>query len=143
MHTFFNRSTQKTCETRGYRTYYYRDKLGSKTGSLSCLFSILCIDITHIKPWQTDLKVDASQRKFAKPEVAYGLAMGGQTDSQVAKSRKFHTETVDPVNYLCRLALGGQAMKNFSCLGPEVANSLSASVSFGKSMSILEFAKSA
>ena len=101
MHTFFNRSTQKTCETRGYRTYYYRDKLGSKTGSLSCLFSILCIDITHIKPWQTDLKVDASQRKFAKPEVAYGLAMGGQTDSQVAKSRKFHTYTVDLRSTTC------------------------------------------
>ena len=29
-------------------------------------------------------------RKFAKPELAYGLAKGGQTDSQVAKSRKFH-----------------------------------------------------
>ena len=37
---------------------------------------------------------DASQRKFAKPELAYGLAKGGQTDSQVgsqvAKVRKFH-----------------------------------------------------
>ena len=65
------------------------------------MFSILCIDITHIKPWQTDLKVDASQRKFAKPEVAYGLAMGGQTDSQVAKSRKFHTYTVDLRSTTC------------------------------------------
>ena len=39
-------------------------------------------------------QVDASQWKFAKPELAYGLAKGGQTDSQVgsqvAKSRTFH-----------------------------------------------------
>ena len=38
-------------------------------------------------------------RKLAKPELAYGLAMGGQTDSQVgsqvAKSRKFHAYTDD------------------------------------------------
>ena len=33
-----------------------------------------------IKPWSNGL---ASQRKFAKPELAYGLAKGGQTDSQV------------------------------------------------------------
>ena len=43
---------------------------------------------------QTDSQVDASQRKFAKPELAYGLAKGGQTDSQVssqvAKIRKLH-----------------------------------------------------
>ena len=32
----------------------------------------------------------ASQSKFAKPELAYGLAKDGQTDSQVAKSCKFH-----------------------------------------------------
>ena len=39
-------------------------------------------------------QVNASQHKFVKPELAYGLAKGGQTDSQVgslvAKSRKFH-----------------------------------------------------
>ena len=47
-------------------------------------------------------QIDASQRKFEKPELAYGLAMGGQTDSQVgskftqvAKSRKFHVYTDD------------------------------------------------
>ena len=34
-------------------------------------------------PGQTDSQVDASRCKFAKPELAYGLAMGGQTDSQV------------------------------------------------------------
>ena len=33
-----------------------------------------------LNPWPNGL---ASQRKFAKPELAYGLAMGGQTDSQV------------------------------------------------------------
>ena len=39
---------------------------------------------------QTNSQVDASQRKFAKPELAYGLAKGGQTDSQVdASQRKF------------------------------------------------------
>ena len=32
---------------------------------------------------QTDSQVDASRRKFTKPELAYGLAMGGQTDFQV------------------------------------------------------------
>ena len=31
----------------------------------------------------TDSQVDASRHKFAKPDLAYGLAMGGQTDSQV------------------------------------------------------------
>ena len=47
-----------------------------------------------LSPGQTDSQVDPSQRKFAKPELAYGLVMGGQTDSQVGsqvtKSRKFH-----------------------------------------------------
>ena len=41
-----------------------------------------------------DSQDDARQRKFAKPELAYGLVKGGQTDSQVgaqvAKKRKFH-----------------------------------------------------
>ena len=51
-------------------------------------------------PGQTDSQVDASRRKFAEPELAYGLAMGGHTDSQVdsqvTKSRKFqdHAYTV-------------------------------------------------
>ena len=49
------------------------------------------IDKTILKPWLNGL---ASQRKLANPELAYGLAKGGQTDSQdgsqVAKSRKFH-----------------------------------------------------
>ena len=44
-----------------------------------------------VKPWPNGL---ASRRKFAKPELAYGLAKVGQTDSQVnsqvTKSRKFH-----------------------------------------------------
>ena len=48
------------------------------------------IIILFLNPGQTDSQVDASQRKFAKPELAYGLAMGGQTDSQVdASQRKF------------------------------------------------------
>ena len=50
--------------------------------------------VTPLSPGQTDSQVDTSQHKFAKPELACGLGMGGQTDSQVgsqvAKSRKFH-----------------------------------------------------
>ena len=64
----------------------------------------------------TDAQVDESQRKFAKPEPAYGLAMGGQTDSQVGSqvhaSRKFHAYTFWLAINLCRLALGGQTVKN-------------------------------
>ena len=72
---------------------------------------------------QTDSQVDASQRKFAKPELAYGLAKGGQTDSQggsqVVKSRfhayhwlmHYHNNRLLAIN-LCRLALGGQTVKN-------------------------------
>ena len=41
----------------------------------------------RLKPWPNGL---ASRRKFTNPELAYGLAKGGQTDSQVAKSRKFY-----------------------------------------------------
>ena len=37
----------------------------------------------ELRPGQTDSQVDASQRKFGKPELAYGLAMGDQTDSQI------------------------------------------------------------
>ena len=51
---------------------------------------------------QTDSQVHPSQRKFAKPELAYGLPMGGQTDSQVGsqvqanrKNRKFYAYTND------------------------------------------------
>ena len=44
-----------------------------------------------MKLWPNGL---ASQSKFAKPELAYRLVKGGQTDSQVdsqvTKSRKFH-----------------------------------------------------
>ena len=47
-----------------------------------------------LSPGQTDLQVGTSQRKFSKPELVYGLAKGGQKDSQVgsqvAKSHKFH-----------------------------------------------------
>ena len=62
---------------------------------------------------------------LAKPELAYGLAKGDQTDSQVgsqvAKNRKFHAYHWLMRFYnnrllaikLCRLALGGQTVKNF------------------------------
>ena len=65
----------------------------------------------------------ASQHKFAKAELAYGLAKGGQTDSQassqVTKSHKFHAYHWLMHFYnnrllaiiLCRLALGGQMVK--------------------------------
>ena len=64
------------------------------------------------------------QRKFAKPELAYGLAKGGQTDSQVAKRCKFHAyhwlmrfynNRLLAIN-LCRLALGGQTVRNLRLL---------------------------
>ena len=38
---------------------------------------------TVLSPGQTDSQVDASQRKFVKPELVYGLAKGGQTDRSV------------------------------------------------------------
>ena len=57
---------------------------------------------------QTDSQVDASQRKFAKPELAYGLAKGDQTDSthkftQVAKAVNFtHIQmTCDQLVSIC------------------------------------------
>ena len=83
------------------------------------------IDKTILKPWPNGL---ACQRKFANPELAYGLAKGSQTDSQVgsqvAKSSKFHTyhwlmrfynNRLLAIN-LCRLALGGQTVKNVRLL---------------------------
>ena len=47
-----------------------------------------------LSPGQTDLQVRASQCNFAKPELAHRVAMGGQADSQVAKSIIFQTYTV-------------------------------------------------
>ena len=41
------------------------------------------VDLGMLSPGQTDSQVEASQRKFAKPERAYGLAKGDQTNSQV------------------------------------------------------------
>ena len=79
-----------------------------------------------LKPWPNGLASrGASRRKLAKPELAYGLAKGGQTDSkfgsQVAKSRKFHAyhwlmrfyNRLLAIN-LCRLALGGQTVKKLA-----------------------------
>ena len=64
-----------------------------------------------------------ASRRFAKPGLAYGLAKGGQTDSQVgsqvAESRKFHVyhwlmrfynNSLLTMN-LCRLALDDQTVK--------------------------------
>ena len=53
------------------------------------------------KTAQEDSLVHKSPRKFAKPELAYGLAMGGPTDSKVgsrvhaSRKSKFHDYTVD------------------------------------------------
>ena len=66
----------------------------------STSISYFCVDrkVTHSKVLT---KRNASRRKFAKPELAYGLAMGGQTDSHVGsqvhasrKSRRFHAYAV-------------------------------------------------
>ena len=44
---------------------------------------------SYLSPGQTDSQVDASRPKFAKPELAYGLAKGGQTTRKSAcKSQK-------------------------------------------------------
>ena len=57
-----------------------------------------------LKPWPNGL---ASQRKFAKPELAYGLTKGWQTDSQVgsqvhasSKRPQIHAFT-DDLRSLC------------------------------------------
>ena len=48
-----------------------------------------------------------------KRELAYRLVMGGQTDSQVAKSSKFHAYTVVLRSTCVDFpALGGQTVKN-------------------------------
>ena len=77
-----------------------------------------------LSPGQMDSQVDTSQRKFAKPELAYGLAKGGQTDSQIGsqitESRKFHAydwlmrfynNRLLAIN-LCWFAVGDQTVKN-------------------------------
>ena len=65
----------------------------------------------------------ASQRK---PELAYGLAMGGQADSQVGSQvHASHKNSQLSSIYswlainLCRLALGGQTVKNLRWLAYE------------------------
>ena len=69
------------------------------------------------KPWPNGL---ASRHKFAKPELAYGLAMGGQTDLQKgAQSRKFHAYNWIMCFYnnsLLAINLGGQTVKNLRFL---------------------------
>ena len=78
-----------------------------------------------LKPWPNG---HASRGKFAKPKRAYGLAKGGQMDSQVgsqvSKSHKFHAyhwlmhfynNRLLAIN-LCRLVLGGQTVKNLHLL---------------------------
>ena len=58
--------------------------------------------------------------QVCKPQLAYGLARGGQTDSQVgsqvAKSRKFHAYNWLMTDYLSQLAPGGQTVKNLRLL---------------------------
>ena len=83
-----------------------------------------------IKPWPNGLASRRKPTQVCKPELAYGLAKGGQTDSQVgsqvAKSRKFHAyhwlmrfynNRLLVIN-LCRLALGDQTetVKNLCLL---------------------------
>ena len=50
------------------------------------------IELSLNKSWHKHQALAKRTRKFA-PELAYGLAMGDQTDSQVAESRKFHAYT--------------------------------------------------
>ena len=60
-----------------------------------------------------DLQVDASQRKFAKPELMYKLVMGGQTDSQLGS--QVHTSHKKVVNFKHRQLSCDQIM--LTCVG--------------------------
>ena len=51
---------------------------------LVMLFICLVDENVLLKPW---LNGRASRRKFGKPELACGLVMGGQTDSQVGSQK--------------------------------------------------------
>ena len=57
----------------------------TNVGKYDIVCCLLVTIVSEVKSTlgQTDSQVDASQRKFAKPELAIRLAMGGQTDSQV------------------------------------------------------------
>ena len=76
-----------------------------------------------LSPGQTDSQVDAS---LAKPELAHGLAMGGQTDSHVGSQvhtsrKKSYISRIYSwlaIN-LCRLTLGGQTVNNLRGLAYE------------------------
>ena len=59
------------------------------------LFSAL-----QLKPWLNGL---ASRRKFAKPELAHGLAKGGQTDSQVGSQVHASSLAIDLVSTCGRI----------------------------------------
>ena len=78
-----------------------------------------------LKPWPNGLASRRKQRKFANSELAYGIAKGGQTDSQVGSqvaslkkplisriSLRFYNNRLLAINLICRLALGGQTVKN-------------------------------
>ena len=60
-----------------------------------------------------DSQVDASQRKFAKPELTYRLAMGGQTDSQL--SSQVHISRKNVINFKRRQLSCDQLMS--TCVG--------------------------
>ena len=64
--------------------------------------------------------------QVCKPELAYGLAKGGQTDSQVGsqvhairKSRKFHAYTFDLRSTCVDMRGAGQTVKNLRRLAFE------------------------
>ena len=68
-----------------------------------------------LSPGQTDSHVNAGRRNFAKPKLAYGLAMGGQTDSQVGLQVKFHTSCKK--SYISRMMQLGWLSKRCKTCG--------------------------
>ena len=91
------------------------------SGQIACAHPPLTPKMTDARRlWPNGL---ASQRK---PELAYGLAMGGQADSQVgsqvhASHKNLQLSSIYSwlaIN-LCRLALGGQTVKNLRWLAYE------------------------
>ena len=79
--------------------------------------------------WQTPgitLASPLNPRQFTKPELAYGLAMGGETDSQFrsqvhASHKKSSVLKISrwlAINF-CRLVLGGQTVKKLRRLAYE------------------------
>ena len=99
------------------------------SGCSVCIYIYVCLSNACVYAWVhvylyvSRKSTQLSQHKLAKPELAYGLAKDGTTDSQVGsqveKSRKFHAYNLLIRFYnnrllamnSCWLTLGGQTAK--------------------------------